>query len=1357
MDAVSGDRTHKSVALEHSEWLSLLDVDGPFLSLPVLLDVFPQGLERVDAARRQQLRHAHQAWLDDPKDPRIHMNWVEVVLQQALEFDRREESNWDTAEWYLDRFGGDHPVPESLVLHKAEYGETVEPAFLVRNPDDGPEAERARMLVIVHDREQDLVRPIRSSGWKDLPATRAEQLCKQTGVQLALLTNGHQWMLVDAPRDHTRGTALWTSELFFAEPITLQAFQSLLSQQRFFSVADEETPEGMLDRSRKDQFDVTDQLGRQVRQAIEILVGCLQRANVDENGDLLESVSPERIYEASVSVMMRLIVLLCAEERGLLDLDEPIYREAYAVSTLGDQLRAESEGVLETRTDAWYRLLALFRMVHGGVAFDRFTIQGYGGQLFDPDRFPFLEGRDPGTAWRDGDAKPLPIDNRTVLHVLDALQRLRIRFGGETFPRKLSFKALGIEQIGHVYESLLDHNAVRADEPVLGLVGKAGEEAEVRLSLLEELAAKKGTALANKLKELGVGSSAKVVKNKLDDEVAEERLDRLQHQCDAADAADTGLWDRVRPFAGIVRDDDFGQPIVVPVGGVFVTQGMDRRASGSHYTTRDLTEPIVERTLEPQVFVGPAEGLPKEDWTLKSPGELLGLKILDPACGSGAFLVQSCRYLADRLVESWAEALAASDGHLDVEGRPLSGRAGEVAIPDDVGLTRVHLAQRLIVQRCLYGVDKNHLAVEMAKLSLWLLVLARDEPFTFLDHAIKCGDSLVGLSAEQVKALDWQSLASPLFAELDDATREAATRRGEIVGLGVGHEEEKALLHRSAETALADAKLVGDVVVAAFFKGTKDKVRRAFREEARTLVERWKAGKVERSALEAAAAVLQRGEHPLSPFHWELEFPEVFGRENPGFDAVVGNPPFLGGTKISSSNGATFLHWLGKAFDETKGSADLVAYFFRRSFVMLSAFGTFGMIATNTISQGDTRYSGLRWIVGNGGVIYGVRTRVRWPGAAAVMVSIIHVCKGDGRLSNLLDHADVPCISAYLVAGDRSDEPEQLFENAGRSFNGAKVDGIGFTVDESDSTGKAITPTELEDLLEREPQSASRIFPYLGGSDLNRNPRHIAGRRIVNFGMMSLDEASRFPLLLKEIELRVKPERDTQNRDARKRYWWRYGEPAPSLVAALRSVSHALVVCKHTKHLLFGRVSADQVFSNALNVFTLDSWHAYAALQSRPHEIWARFFGSSMKDDLRYTPSVCFDTFPFSGNWANSPTLEAAGQAYYEYRADLMVEHDEGLTKTYNRFHDPDETNPRILKLRELHAAMDRAVLDAYGWDDLSTNCEFVPDYEPEEGETAPVRYRWPEAVHDEVLARLLELNAQRHQEETASETIFGD
>lgn len=146
-----------------------------------------------------------------------------------------------------------------------------------------------------------------------------------------------------------------------------------------------------------------------------------------------------------------------------------------------------------------------------------------------------------------------------------------------------------------------------------------------------------------------------------------------------------------------------------------------------------------------------------------------------------------------------------------------------------------------------------------------------------------------------------------------------------------------------------------------------------------------------------------------------------------------------------------------------------------------------------------------------------------------------------------------------------------------------------------------------------------------------------------------------------------------------------------------------------------------------------------------------------MKDDLRYTTSDCCDTYPFPDKFETDAALGRAGREYYEFRAALMAKSDEGLTKTYNRFHDPEERSPEILNLRELHDVMDRAVLDAYGWTDLRSICGFLLDYEEEEddedegvgrGRKKPWRYRWPDDFHDEVLARLLDLNRRRAEEE---------
>ena len=208
-------------------------------------------------------------------------------------------------------------------------------------------------------------------------------------------------------------------------------------------------------------------------------------------------------------------------------------------------------------------------------------------------------------------------------------------------------------------------------------------------------------------------------------------------------------------------------------------------------------------------------------------------------------------------------------------------------------------------------------------------------------------------------------------------------------------------------------------------------------------------------------------------------------------------------------------------------------------------------------------------------------------------------------------------------------------------------------------------------------------------------------------------------------------------------------------------------------------------------MFPFDKYSALVILQCRAHEIWTRFFSSTLKDDLQYTPSDCFETFPFPENWETDPTLETIGQTYYQFRADLMVRNNQGLTDTYNRFHAPQETDPDLLKLRDLHAQMDRAVLDAYGWTDIDTTCGSALDYLdidedklppeakdriasgdlyfPTATEAAafdnlaqsatgkkrkklPWRYRWPETTHDEVLARLLDLNQQRYEAEVHGE-----
>ena len=211
---------------------------------------------------------------------------------------------------------------------------------------------------------------------------------------------------------------------------------------------------------------------------------------------------------------------------------------------------------------------------------------------------------------------------------------------------------------------------------------------------------------------------------------------------------------------------------------------------------------------------------------------------------------------------------------------------------------------------------------------------------------------------------------------------------------------------------------------------------------------------------------------------------------------------------------------------------------------------------------------------------------------------------------------------------------------------------------------------------------------------------------------------------------------------------------------AISGLSQLLVTARVGNAFGFAFLPNHCVMNEKVVVFAFDTYQSFATLQSRIHEIWARFFSATLKDDLQYALSDCFETFPFPENFMTDPVLESTGRDYYDFRADLMVRNNEGLTKTYYRFHDPDERSSGILTLRELHAAMDQAVLDAYGWTDLNPTCEFLLDYEEDEDEDEagggrrrkkPWRYRWPDDFRDEVLARLLELNRQRAEEERLS------
>ncbi|HTN92510.1 MAG TPA: DNA methyltransferase [Sorangium sp.] len=768
---------------------------------------------------------------------------------------------------------------------------------------------------------------------------------------------------------------------------------------------------------------------------------------------------------------------------------------------------------------------------------------------------------------------------------------------------------------------------------------------------------------------------------------------------------------------------------VLGAGRLFLQPVAERRRTSSHYTPRSLSAPIVARTLEPLL----------RQLGDEPPSEaLLGLTVCDPAMGSGAFLMEACRYLADQVVAAWTREAARGD----------AGAAGRLAGAGDG-------------------------AVSLARLSLWLVTLARDEPFTFVDHALRHGDSLVGLDLAQLRAFHWEPAApvSP-FREAVDAAVEAALRlrRQLAPAEGEGARHDNASRHNAslvqvaeaaeeAEAAIGRARLLGDLVVGAFFAHAKDRDRQRERGRRAELAAAWlRSGQPPPEELLAMQRALRGGAPgglpPLPAFHWALEFPEVFqearaadslseGAREPRaarLDAFVGNPPFLGGKRISTDHGDVYAAWLERLHGATKNT-DLAAHFFRRAAALLGRRGTVGLIATNTIAQGDTRRSGLQPLVEGGrAVIYHAVRSAPWPGDAAVHVAVVHLAvgmsPGDGAPPALLDGRPVRHINSHLRAMPERPDPRPLRASRDLCFIGCFLRGGGFV----------LTEGEGRSLRAGDPAAGEVLRPFLGGEEVNSSPSHSPHRYVIDFGERGLDEAGRWPALLAIVRSRVKPERDrlrSTGVDAGHRArWWQFANPRPELRRRIAPLRRCLVAARVTKHLCFAFQPVDRTFSDQLCVFAIEDCARFAVLQSRAHEAWARLLSSTMGEGLRYAPSDCVETFPFPRPEHLDPggLLDAAGERLYAARAHLMAELGEGLTAMYNLLKDPACERPGVVELRRLHEELDRAVLDAYGFDDIE-----VPPYT---APSSPGEGREAGAFEDQVIDRLFALNEARAAEE---------
>jgi hypothetical protein len=1060
-----------AVRHQHATWLALIESGGPFLTLPVLTVALPQGLDPVRKPAMDRLRLGWSAWDADQhaKNPeRAQATWIAHVVADLLDWQEDADFDPPAGAW-------EHTEPES--------GPRTAAAFTLNNPETGGPAFLGFTVPVGTS-----LTARSTDGWSASPLDRVAITLREHDIPLGLLTDGRWWGLVWAPRGGATAHALWDSVLWIEDRVTLEAFGTLLSRRRTLGVAANRTLLGMLQASLDSQEEVTEQLGKQVRGAVETLVDTIGRAD-ERTGDnqlsgagrYLAGVGDEQVYEAAVTVLMRLVFILAAEERRLLPIDDDLYARSYGVATLGAELdrRAADEGAdaLEHGIGAWHRLLAVCRVVHDGADHHEFRLPGYGGGLFDPDRYGWLEGR-----LADGSRlPPLPVDDRTVRRVIRSLMWLEFRDRGVRENRRVTYRALDVEQIGYVYEGLLDHSATRAADWVLGFAGPT--EPEVGLDELAAQAATLGAGLAGWLGKQ-IGKPAGWVSQRLGAPADADARDALWRRTLAATENDELQAARVLPFARLLRADQRGLPVVISPGRCYVTASSARSDTGTHYTPRALAVSVVAGALAPLVYApGPLQTLDCCQWRLRPPAEILGLRVADIAMGSGAFLVAACRYLADRLIE--AVLAATFDALDDPETRTLWGllhdqEVGTETSDEEADEALIH-ARRLVVERCLYGADINPLAVEMAKLSLWLITSAQNRPFTFLDHRLVTGDSLLGLtSLAQIEDLHVVPVrgrelhTGTLLGETAHVRRllaGAAVTRHDLTSrpsTDLREVEFKTMLLARADRQLADLTLLADGLTGAALAGAR-------------------AGEAQvdgRSVQLASHVPALLGARPGSPEHaeavmsvraladgwldtgrpaavakrrpvqWLTRFPEVFlGTDDPGFDAVVGNPPFLGGQKITGAVGVGYReHLVRHVGDGTRGSADLVAYFFLTAHALLNTHGQLGLIATNTVAQGDTREVGLDRMVAAGLDLRAAIKSRKWPTRGANLeFSVVwgSRTRRDPGVLAIADGVHVPAISPALdPAGRATGNPHRILANRGLSFIGSYVLSLGFTMSE---------------------------------------------------------------------------------------------------------------------------------------------------------------------------------------------------------------------------------------------------------------------------------------------------------------------
>jgi hypothetical protein len=662
------------------------------------------------------------------------------------------------------------------------------------------------------------------------------------------------------------------------------------------------------------------------------------------------------------------------------------------------------------------------------------------------------------------------------------------------------------------------------------------------------------------------------------------------------------------------------------------------------------------------------------------------------------------------------------------------------------------LARRLVADACTYGVDRNPMAVEMAKLSMWLITLAKDRPFTFVDHALRCGDSLIGitelhqldcfhLDPAAGRKLHGGSLFDPAI-QIEPLVKAALEKRRYLESFPVVDVDDAARKRQLLEESgalLGELKTIGDLVLGAAIASAsrsgdtyEKRLLSVAPEVAAALDPRRDPDDRQQRLVDLqlkAEYWLDDGRPPMAPdrtcFHWALEFPEVFlDQRASGFDALIGNPPFLGGVALAKTFGDTYERQLKRQVPESRGFVDLCSYFHRRANALVPHTGIVGLIGPQNLTATANLEAVGEVLLAEGRQVFWARKKVRWPGTASLFVCMTCYGPASWQIQPTLDGAKVRRISAALEGGTDVGAAVRLRPWLDYS-QGTDLYGASFIKNE----------VEWRPFLDMEPALADYLRPYVNAKILCSTPRSRSDLLAVDFGEREKTALRDVQRTVAHLEAEVSKERANQTKQIHESRCWLHWDKRMTAYTEARSRREVIVCPNVSKHLPMLMVDSSYLFSKTVKFFPGAGFEQYAVLQSAPFVAWV-FATSRLRGDggVEFSSLKSLDTYVPPSEL--SERLRELGAKLWQSRAEAMAEKDIGITDLMNEVHDPLRIEGEIGDIRDLQICLDEEMMELYGWGDITLDYDFCDT--PQGSRFVPTF-----AAREQMLQRILELNRQ--------------